>query len=280
MTTKRLAVVGSPITHSKSPAIHNAAYRVLKLDWNYDSHQVERGQLQSWLDALDDSWVGVSVTAPLKEEASHFAATALETALGSANTLIRTASGWIAYNTDVFGMTQALQAVPAEDIRRVTVVGAGATAKSALVAISRLYPKAKVTLAARRREPASKLKNFALHALKIEAKTTQDVSKAIGKADLVVSTLPAGALDEYVAKLQKSWFGKPKGALFDVAYEPWPSKAAEAWSAAKLPVISGIDMLIWQAVAQIRLFTGASADQELFNEAAVLHAMRDSVGLL
>ncbi|MFM6962654.1 MAG: shikimate dehydrogenase, partial [Micrococcales bacterium] len=144
----------------------------------------------------------------------------------------------------------------------------------------RLYPTAKFTIAARRREPLAKLRNFALHAFKIETQTTQNIVTAMSRADLVVSTLPAGALDEYAQKLSKSLFRKPRGVLFDVAYEPWPSKAASVWSAKGLPVISGIEMLLWQAIAQIRLFSGQDSADELFNEAAVLHAMRDSVGLL
>ena len=111
MAARTLAVIGSPISHSKSPAIHAAAYRVLKLDWSYSAIEIEQGQLAGFLDGLDDTWLGLSVTAPLKEEASEFAAGSLERALGSANTLVRTPSGWQAFNTDVFG-SAPIRAVP------------------------------------------------------------------------------------------------------------------------------------------------------------------------
>ena len=280
MAANSLAVIGSPISHSKSPAIHAAAYRVLKLDWDYSAIEIQRGQLASFLDGLDDSWRGLSVTAPLKEEASEFAAGSLERALGSANTLVRTASGWQAFNTDVFGIVRALQEASLPQINSVTIIGAGATAKSALAAVAQLYPQAKLTLAARRPEVLPKLANFALHAFKFEAKTSTNIAKAMTKSDLVISTLPAGALDAYAHKIDKSWLLKPHGVLFDVAYEPWPSPAAKIWQGSGLTVVSGIEMLLWQAVAQIRLFHTGDADQPLFNEAAVLHAMRDSVGLL
>jgi shikimate dehydrogenase len=280
MADKHLAVVGSPISHSKSPAIHTAAYRVLKNDWDYTAIEIQRDGLHPWLDSLDSNWIGVSVTAPLKEEAAVFAATDLEKTLGSANTLVRATGQWLAYNTDVFGIRQALLHAKLGEIRSVAIIGAGATAKSAMAAVASEYPSAKLTLAARRAEALPKLANFALHAFKFEAKTTTNIAKALAGSDLVISTLPAGALDAYALKAGKSIFGKPRGALFDVAYEPWPSVAARLWSDRSLPVISGMEMLLWQAIAQIRLFSGNPLDLELFNEAAVVHAMRDSVGLL
>ena len=278
--TKHLAVLGSPIAHSKSPLIHSAAYRVLKLDFDYSAVEIGAGNLESFVASLDDSWVGLSVTAPLKEEAAKFARGDFERALGSCNTLVRTVDGWQAHNTDIFGIRMALNAVDPKSIRRIAVVGSGATAKSALAAIAQSFPEAKITLASRRAEPGRHLANFALHALKLEVSPTTDIVKAIAKNDLVISTLPAHALDEYATTLQRSWVRKPRGVLFDVAYEPWPSKAAELWVDQSLSVISGIDMLLWQAIAQIRIFTSGSVETELFNEPAVLHAMKDSIGLI
>ena len=278
--TKHLAVLGSPIAHSKSPLIHTAAYRVLKLDYDYSAIEVPKGELNAFIESLDDSWIGFSVTAPLKEEAARFAVFDFDKALGSCNTLVKTATGWQAHNTDIFGIRMALYGLEASDISRVAVIGAGATARSALTAVGQLFPDAKITLASRRAEPGRHLANFALHALKLEVNPTTDIASALSKNDLVISTLPALALDEYTATLNRSWFKKPHGTLFDVAYEPWPSKAAELWQSKGLNVINGIDMLLWQAIAQIRLFTSGSIDAELFNEAAVMHAMKDSIGLI
>lgn len=278
--TKQLAVLGSPISHSKSPLIHAAAYRVLKLDFHYSAIEVAAGGLANFLGTLDESWLGLSVTAPLKEEAAKFARSDFERALGSCNTLIRVNNDWQAHNTDIFGMQKALASLVVKDIKRIAVIGAGATAKSAVAAVAEIFPAAKITLASRRAEPGRHLANFALHALKVEVNTSTDIAKAMAKSDLVVSTLPAHALDEYANKLARSWFTKPHGVLFDVVYEPWPSKAAGLWAKNDLPVISGIDMLLWQAIAQIRLFASGSIDSELFNEAAVLHAMKDSIGLI
>src|SRR6478752_1823922 len=64
----RLAVLGSPIAHSKSPALHRAAYEVLGLDWEYDAIEVAEGGLATFLGGLDASWRGLSLTMPLKRE--------------------------------------------------------------------------------------------------------------------------------------------------------------------------------------------------------------------
>ena len=96
----------------------------------------------------------------------------------------------------------------------------------------------------------------------------------------MVSTLPAKALDPALAKFNRSFFSKPKSTFFDVAYEPWPSATAELWLKNSLPVISGIEMLLWQAIAQIRIFTEGSAEVPVPNEQAVLLAMRHSIGLI
>ena len=68
-------------------------------------------------------------------------------------------------------------------------------------------------------------------------------------------------------------------ALFDVAYSPWPSHYAHAWESSSQPVISGLWMLSYQALAQIRLFVNADVTQPLDNEADVFAAMVDAVGL-
>ncbi|MEY4742747.1 MAG: hypothetical protein RIR34_86, partial [Actinomycetota bacterium] len=70
---------------------------------------------------------------------------------------------------------------------------------------------------------------------------------------------------------------KPRGAVLDVAYKPWPSSFASAWQANGRPIISGLEMLLWQAVAQIRIFTTGDPNNQLPNEAAVVEAMRHAL---
>jgi len=173
--TRNYAVLGSPIAHSKSPLIHNAAYRVLGLDWQYGRHEISKGALRSFVEGLDETWMGLSLTMPLKEEAVRFAAELDYYArlTGAANTLVRTTneSGetiWQGYNTDVFGIVQAVSQAPAFDgktisaqLKEVLVIGSGATATSAVTAIKALAPEALVWLHARNSKTRAELQAYA-----------------------------------------------------------------------------------------------------------------------
>ena len=276
---KRFAVLGSPIAHSKSPAIHLAAYRVLGFDWEYGRAEVQKGLMRTFIAGLDGVWNGFSVTMPLKEEASRFAEELDEYAklTGATNTLYLDEFGkWHGFNTDVFGIVQAVTEARIGLVKRALIIGSGATATSAMVAISVLNPNAHVEVLAR-----NKVSRKALIALgkKLGLKTTRagGLAAASRVSNLTISTLPSGALDKQAARLSRAWTWKPKGALLDVSYNPWPSKLAEAWSAKGKRTISGLEMLIWQAVAQIRIFSTGSADKELPNEIAVVSAMHIAV---
>lgn len=276
---KRFAVLGSPIAHSKSPAIHLAAYRVLGFDWEYGRAEVQKGLMRTFIAGLDGVWNGFSVTMPLKEEASRFAEELDEYAklTGATNTLYLDEFGkWHGFNTDVFGIVQAVTEARIGLVKRALIIGSGATATSAMVAISVLNPNAHVEVLAR-----NKVSRKALIGLgkKLGLKTTRagGLAAASRVSNLTISTLPSGALDKQAARLSRAWTWKPKGALLDVSYNPWPSKLGEAWSAKGKRTISGLEMLIWQAVAQIRIFSTGSAEKELPNEIAVVSAMHIAV---
>lgn len=276
---KRFAVLGSPIAHSKSPAIHLAAYRVLGLDWEYGRAEVQKGLLRTFLAGLEDPWNGFSVTMPLKEEATRFAEELDPYAklTGATNTLFQDEFGkWHGFNTDVFGIVQAVTEARIGLVKHALIIGSGATATSAMVAISVLNPAAHVEILAR--NPESRKALLALgKKLGLKVRRAGGLRAASRVSNLTISTLPAGSLDKQAVKLGKALFWKPKGALLDVAYNPWPSKLAAAWTAKDKRTISGLEMLIWQAVAQIRIFTTGSAERELPNEVAVVSAMHIAV---
>jgi len=279
--SKHLAVVGSPISHSKSPAIHSAAYSVLAKDYDYTKIQVEKNHLMKFVETLDGDWLGLSVTAPLKAEALRLASWADETATlaGGANTLLRTKEGWSAFNTDVYGIQRSLAEAKVVEVATASVIGTGATSISAVIALVKSFPDVKLLLAGRNKSALNELKDFA-KSTGVRQVSTVSTKAALSRADLVVCTLPAKALDTEIVRLNKSLFAKPRGVLFDVAYEPWPSAAANLWADAGLSVISGIEMLLWQAIAQVRIFVEGNPEAELFNEAAVMLAMRNSIGLI
>lgn len=275
---RKLSVLGSPIAHSKSPAIHSAAYKVLGLNWSYDKIEVRKGGLRPFVEDLDQTWLGLSLTMPLKEEAAKFAQTLDKAAeaTGAVNTLVRTESGWAGFNTDVFGIVQAISRSHQGGLDDVLVIGSGATATSAVAAISQLAPSARVRVWARNPSTRQELIDFA-NSLGLRAKKTGNLARTAKNADLTLATLPGGALDEQASILAKKRNFKPRGTLFDVAYQPWPSQIASVWSAAGNGIISGLEMLLWQAVAQIRIFQNGDPSVALANEVAVVEAMRHAL---
>jgi shikimate dehydrogenase len=258
MTTK-FAVVGSPISHSLSPALHNKAYEFLKLNFEYGSFDVPEAHLGSFVPT--STLAGLSVTMPLKKEAFDFATRALGDALVTrvANTLIFIDQEWVAYNTDVFGITMALSSVSYPE--QIHILGSGSTATSALLAISKLYPSAKACIMARNENQAKVLMSFG-ESLGLACSTSSLSAASVLSSDLVLSLVPAGVLDSFWEHMADSE-QIPRGVLFDSSYSPWPSSAVKAWRSES---ISGINMLVWQAVAQVELFAesqgiGLSIDQ-------------------
>lgn len=274
---KSFAVLGLPISHSKSPLIHQAAYRVLGESWTYGRFEVAKGGLKRFIESDGADHTGFSVTMPLKENAFQFASETdeLSKATRASNTLVNIDGTWHGFNTDIFGITQAVAAKQTKPIHRSLLIGSGATATSALVAISKIAPASEVRIFARNKETRAQLISFGL-GLGLSVSKSRFIRNSILTADLTISTLPGGALDEVSKKLSRRKFA-PRGLLLDVAYQPWPSKIAELWSAANQPVVSGLEMLIWQAVAQIRIFKFGTPETPLPNEIAVVEAMRIAV---
>lgn len=280
--TRHLAVLGSPIEHSKSPAIHTAAYRTLQLNWDYGRVELDSHHLLQFLETLDSDWLGLSLTMPLKEEASRLAneRTELAETTGVANTLLRTTSGWRAYNTDVFGIKRALAAVDASKVSKVVILGSGATATSTVFAVAQLYPDAKITVLARNTISLAQLQARAkANSIRISVANFAKLKSKASRADVVISTLPSSA-HATVAKKLRGLFFKANGTLLDVAYDPWPSALVSNWQKAGGSVVNGVEMLLWQAIAQIRVFEYGNVETELPNERAVELSMRHALGLI
>lgn len=275
----RLAVLGAPIAHSKSPALHEAAYRVLGLDWDYGRHELEAAGLSAFLDDLGSDWRGLSLTMPLKHRALELADVAdrAATETGAVNTLrLRRAEDGSrrieGFNTDVGGIVRAIGAAGVDTITSAVVMGGGATASSAIMAAADLGAE-HVHVALRRPAQARPLEDLAGRLGLRFASGPLDGETP--DAPLVISTLPGGALTEPGPVLSHA----PGALLLDVAYDPWPSVLAEAWSQAGGSVLSGLSMLVHQALLQVRIFVLGDPLLPLEDETTVLRAMLDTVHL-
>ena len=271
MSSRRLAVWGDPIAHSKSPALHAAAYEVLGLDWDYGLRQVSGDAFTAAVGALDESWLGLSLTMPLKEHAFRASATRDRHAemTGAVNTLLLGEEP-AGFNTDVGGIIDALAEDGIIEVRTARILGAGATASSALVAVAEIGA-VRVDVRARRPERAAGLIDLGARlGVHVEIAPLDETAK--DSVDLTVATLPSGTV---LAGGSAARLAGAGGALFDAAYAPWPSALATAWGGGV--VVSGLGMLLHQAVRQIRIFVGGDPAHVLPDEAAVVTAMRDAL---
>ena len=258
---RRAGVLGDPIDHSLSPALHRAAYAALGLDWEYDRYRVDVAGLPGFVASCGPEWAGLSLTMPLK----HAVLSLLDDVddlvelSGAANTLVWRDGRRLGLNTDVTGLEDALRDADAV-VDRACVLGAGATAASALVALDRLGADEVVVLA-RRPEAIRELGRVAdrLELRLEEATWPGDRPEGFSlDADVVVSTLPAGA-----SQVLLSLVPQEPGTLFDVVYDPWPTPLAAAWERAGGQVLGGRDLLVRQAVGQVEAMTGLRVAPEL-----------------
>lgn len=255
---RRAAVLGKPIAHSLSPVIHNAGYAAAGLTgWSYVAIECAEAELPDRVAGLGPEWAGLSLTMPLKEVALTVAdeVSSVAAAVGAANTLVRRPDGsWYADNTDIPGMVRVLTDAGVRDGATFTVLGAGGTARAALAAAAQLKADG-VTVVARRPEAIDELRPAAA-ALGI-ALTGADWSAAPAHAtaDVVVSTVPKGVADPLAG--QVTW--RPTTVYFDALYDPWPTPLAASADAAGCRIVSGLDLLLAQAVGQFEQFTGVAA---------------------
>lgn len=265
MALMHAAVCGDPIAHSLSPVLHSAAYAYLGIDAEYDRIRVDERELASVVAGLDDSWLGLSLTMPLKEVAREVVGPRepIVDDVESANTIYRNAEGeWALANTDVEGARAAIAHVHGErNLRTALVLGAGATARSVVRALPDLGVR-DIVIAARRSDAASALADRAsAWGLRAHVKDWSALTTDERDRDLVVSALPGDA--EVPSVLHQG-----PGVLLDVAYHPWPTPLAATWVG---PVASGRDMLVGQAVRQILLMTGYPVPAEVLYEALTGH---------
>jgi len=271
----RLAVLGSPISHSKSPALHSAAYAALGLDWHYEAIEVDGGDLASFVDSRDETWRGLSLTMPLKRDVLPLLDTIDPVAdlTGGANTLLFTEGERAGYNTDVFGIVEAFRGAGVDQLATAQVLGGGATAASAIVALAQLGA---LGILVSVRDPRKVTDLIELgEALGVDVVVRRLDEGSFGTPDAVVSTLPGHSELQF----EISDDVRQSAVLLDVAYDPWPSALAQQWQAVGGRVISGIDMLVLQALAQVRVFVNGDPETPLDDEGTVLGAMRAAVDL-
>lgn len=260
-------MLGSPIAHSLSPALHRAAYDELGLDWSYEAREVDVAGLPGFLDGLGPAWRGLSLTMPLKRAVLPLVDEVGESVrrAGAANTVLLGDGRRVAHNTDVAGAAAAVRERWAGPVSRAVLLGGGATAASVVLALADLGCR-NVTLLVRDDARAAETVAVAARhpsALQVEVRRTGEPvpPSSVPAADILVSTIPAAAQTADLLALATR-----AQVVFDVLYDPWPTPlAAEASGRGQL-LVTGLDLLVHQAVLQVELMTGV--------ETAPLEVMR------
>ena len=261
--TTLAGVLGHPVAHSRSPAMHNAAFRALGLDWRYVRLPVPPELLGETVRALGRSgYRGANVTIPHKQAALAAADEASEPAraIGAANTLTFAEGGGVeADNTDAGGLLDALGQSP--EGLRCLVLGAGGAGRAAAWAL-REAGAAEVTVWNRTPERAR-----AMAADLGVAHTDRP-----GRADLIVNATSVGlepGLDATEAIEALGLAGvSPPPRLVDMAYGAQPT-ALCAWAArAGAHVVDGLEVLVRQGARSFRIWTGQDAPLDVMRSAA------------
>ena len=267
----RCAVVGAPIAHSLSPAMHGAAYAELGLDWSYSAELLEAADLERFVTGLDDGWRGLSLTMPLKRTVVPLVDSldAWSRLSGVVNTLVLADGRRLGFNTDIPGAMGAVLERVHDPVHSVTVLGGGATAASVLMALVELGCTSAQVLV---RDPAraeETVSTVAAHPRGPEV--TVGVLGRTGpvEADLVVSTIPAPA---QTPALVTACAGVP--AVFEVVYDPWHTPLVRAAQESGQVLVGGLDLLAHQAALQVQLMTGRPVGVDLLRTAALAELAR------
>lgn len=271
---RRAYVLGHPIAHSLSPALHRAAYAYLgEANLEYDRRDTLPDDLPAIMRGVRNPAgteeapyiAGLSVTMPLKTTVIQYCDELSETArvTGAVNTVYPRGEKVLGDNTDVIGIVNALLHAglkPNHERDEPAVIGGGATAISALTALHRLG-YSRVSVYARSLHKLGSVQEAADRlGVQLEQVSLADLPQNLAECGHhpAISTLPAHAADEWASQLigLKGASATHQPVLLDVAYNPWPSVLASAWEANGGTVVSGLEMLLYQAVEQVLLFTG------------------------
>jgi len=271
-STALLGVMGDPVRHSLSPAMHNAALEALGLDWVYLALPVAAPDLATVVAALEAlDCRGLNVTIPHKQAVAALAAelSPLAQRLGAVNTLVRRpGGGWLGTNTDVEGFLAPLRAGERPG-QRAVVLGCGGSALAVLAGLEQLGFNS-IAVAGRNANALAALQAGCrdwLPALEPLAWTTADdeqLLRALAQADLVVNCTPVGmasTTDPMAANRSPLAAAaldrlRPGSGVYDLIYTPRPTALLRGAAERGCRTWDGLEMLVQQGAAALRLWSG------------------------
>ena len=247
----KAAVLGTPITHSLSPFLHNRAYEILGIDGDYTRIELDFPNFPNFLSgAMREEWTGFSLTMPLKEASFlpelDISLDPRAQKISSVNTLIKFGKSFRGISTDVLAFDRFLSSLT---FSNVAIIGAGGTARAALGALDGMVEHVNILRRTTSRDGALE------KCVDSTSLRFRPMNSVLSQFDLVISTTPAGVTDSLAHAMTAA-----NGTLIEVLYNPWPTQLSAKWISLGGSVKHGLDLLVEQALDQIQLMTGASFD--------------------
>ena len=269
--TQAYAVVGDPVGHSLSPALHNAAFAKLKLNKVYVPLLVPRGQLRASFEAL--AWIGfkgLSVTIPHKEDIlpllmKHDGAV---DRIKACNTVVAGPDGWTGHNTDYHAAMQVLEDAlggrTSDDLsplmdKQVLILGAGGVART--IAYGLVRRGAGVAITNRNDERAARV------AADVGCRHVSWAARASTPCDILINGTPVGMFPEMDESVVPPAAFRPGMLVFDTIYHPENTMFLKLAREHECKTVSGVDMFVRQAALQFKHFTGKDAPEDVMREA-------------
>jgi len=271
MTAPYAEVIGDPISHSKSPLIHQFWLGQLGIEGRYGTRRVTPAGLRTYFHVRgnDGAWMGCNVTIPLKEHVAPFLDRLSDAArrVGAVNCVHRDGGLLVGTNTDVAGVAAAIAGAPAD--RPACVIGAGGAARAALAALREggIHEVRAVT-----RDPAKGRALLDLWGYAGPAVGIENAQEAFARAGLVINASPLGmaGMDPLPQPIQQAIDGTAENAvLFDMVYNPIDTALLAAARRRGRIAVDGLVMLVGQAREAFRLFFGRAAPEDAASDAAL-----------
>ena len=277
-STRICAIIGNPVEHSLSPAIHNAAFAELGLDFVYVAFRVEDVKnALAGMRALEN-FRGMSVTIPHKIEAMKHvdAIENVDRHIGSINTIINDNGKLLGLGTDGPGALKALTAAGVHlSGKNILMLGAGGAARAIAFTLANNGGAATIEILdideTILKQLTQDLSTGTGAVIKSDKMTDKSLARAMAVADIVIHCTPVGMHPKEGVSIVPSALFRPGQVVFDIVYTPLETKLLGDAKAKGLQIISGVDMFINQAVLQFERFTGVDAPVEVMRQVVMEH---------
>ncbi|MEM2130640.1 MAG: shikimate dehydrogenase [Candidatus Bathyarchaeia archaeon] len=278
--TQVYGVIGDPIQHTLSPAMHNAAFSHLKLDYIYLAFRVQAADLENAMRGIRSLGIrGLNVTMPHKTAVTAYLDKIDSTVkfLGSANTILNKDGKLYGFNTDGEGASRALKENGVDfNGKTVLLLGAGGAAKAIAHAIAQEASELRILNRAPEKAQwlASELNRAFGNKVISDALSPSTIKENMRGADVLINATSVGMHPNINESLVSPHWLNSEMCVMDIVYNPLETKLARDAKAAGARVISGLEMLLYQGAASFEIWTGRKAPIEIMRAAALTQITR------